>query len=336
MLNRTLSNTTRSCICLITTASCIFGMAGCREETADEPYNRDLGDDSNILLPVGSPIMNAKVASGSAEFPEFRDPSEEPIETAPEDEIRELIQEFNDFVSQDDFEDLEQYFVRRQQEDVKALIDLTVTLFEKADELAEALTEAAPDQEERIERLLDETLRQQAEMLVPLIKVASLETVSETKVVGKLPPDEALPIPESVPEVHFEFEADEESGESDWYIVLPNLELQQRMLPQTEERLTEIDRMIEDLKAGSMPAEQVLSALEAQAQAAKAAAGDTEAAEAADEAETDEEADEGEEELTEDEEEGDEELEELDEEDEGEEEPEEEEEEPAPPPSPGG
>jgi hypothetical protein len=83
--------------------------------------------------------------------------------------------------------------------------------------------------------------------------------------------------------------------------------------------------MIEGIKSGSMPAEQVLSALEMQAQAAKAIAGDTEA---------DEEVDEGEGELAEDEEEGDEELEELDEEDKGDEEPEEEE--PAPPPAPGG
>jgi hypothetical protein len=334
----------RSCICLITTVSCIVGMAGCREETAGEPYNRDLGDGSDILLPVGSPIMNAKVASGSAEFPEFRDPSEEPIETTPEDEIRGLIEDFNDSVNNGDYEGLEEYFVAAQQEDIKTIIDSHVAMMATADALTEALIEAAPDQEERIQTAVDEALR--AASL--LIRVESLEAAGPTKVIGTISAEHMPPLPGIVPEIHFELLTDDE-GSSEWYVVEPNLEFRKGRAMAAQVVAPSIDATIQEIQSGGVPVEQIITGLETQAAEAKAlagsaadaAAGDTEAAEAADEAETDEEADEGEEELTQDEEEGDEELEEgdeeEDEEDEGDEEPEEEEEEePAPPPAPGG
>jgi hypothetical protein len=333
MLNRTVRHNVRSCLCILATVASFVALVGCRNEDASEPYNRDLGEGGDILLPVGSPILNARVASGSAEFPQFRDPSEEPAELTPEDEIRDLIAVFNDEVESGNYDELERFIAPRQREDVKALIDFAVTLLEKTDELADALIAAVPDQEERIEGLVDETLRRQTGIL---IRVAALEVVSETKVIGKLPPDEVPPLPGFVPEIHFEFLDEEESGEGEWYIVDPNLELQKSMLPLAEAGLTQINAMIEGIKTGNMPAEQILGALEAQAQAAKAIAGGSEAPEPSEAAEAGEETDEGDEKLTEDEEEGDEELDELDEGDQGDEEPEEEEEEPTPPPVPGG
>jgi hypothetical protein len=240
--------------------SLLAGTGGCREGRDPQPYESDLGEGGNILLPVDSPIMNAKVARGTAEFPEFRDPAEEVVELGPEDQIRDLIKEFNEYVRDEDYGILVEYFVEHQQDEIGALIEATTSMFTKVDELRAALLEAAPDQEERINGVVDKGLRKDK----LTIEVEAVKAVSETKVVAQLPKEDVPALEGFLPELHFEL------VEEEWYIVEPNLDLRKAKMQTVQGIVEQIDAWIAGLQDGSMTVDQVLSPLEMQIAAAEA------------------------------------------------------------------
>ncbi len=88
---------------LLVLISCCMAVwvTGCeRSDEMPVSYNRDLGSGDTILLPPPAPMLNARIADGSAELPMFRVPGEEP---PVEDDILMMLEQYNGVIYGGDY-----------------------------------------------------------------------------------------------------------------------------------------------------------------------------------------------------------------------------------------
>lgn len=255
--------------------------AACRDTDPPPSHYRDLGDGAGtILLPAASVRLDANLKDGKATWRPFREPgSEDPDQDATasrgsgddagnadsadstgnigktdkiEAEIRELLVEFNEIAADGTTADLLEFFVEDQQDAVSQWLEAEVVIATKLGELRAALAEKLPDQADRI-----------ASAFAPIeaitgrdLVMETLEVVSETEVVGQRPPGAPLPT------CRFIIVDDE------WYMEFPGLTDFASVKPILDASLSGFDALVKALADGILPAEQVLTQLDAITKAA--------------------------------------------------------------------
>ncbi|MCH8251576.1 MAG: hypothetical protein IID36_03890 [Planctomycetes bacterium] len=237
------------------TAAAFFG---CREREAEVAYNRNLGDDAVSLMPVAGIHIDPRVKDGTTNWRDFVRPDGQPTEggeaSSVEDEVRAVLDEYNELVAEFDAdgdpEDLALYFVERQRSVVRKLTELQPTFLAKMTQLADALKEKAPDSADAVDAIMV-AMSADADMA---IRVDDLTEVSETEATGTLAVSDTLAIPGPAIEVKFVFVDDE------WLIELPMLDA---LGPTLETQMAQIDTAIAGIKSGLVPAELVIEQFEA-------------------------------------------------------------------------
>ncbi len=238
----------------------VAALGGCRDSTPPAAFYRNLGTDDVLLLPVASVTHDVSLVKGSADWVPFRELGEAEVATASEDgrpsgsssaeietEIRELLKEYNELVVERDIDELMAYHIDSHQATVKSWYDLQFSLIDKLAEGQAALTRALPDSQARIEQAF-------APLKAALagLSVDTLTVESEELVVGKLAEDGMAPLCRFV------------IVEDEWFIDLPNFpETFAQLGPVVDGQMSMIDVLIQGIKSGLVPAEQVLTQLEA-------------------------------------------------------------------------
>lgn len=252
--------------------------AACRDTDPPPSHYRDLGDGGGtILLPTASVRLDANLKDGQATWRSFREPgSQEPgqVETASSDrgddsedsgeggmgdegdtvaaEIRELLVEFNEIAVDGTTADLLEFFVEDQQDAVTEWLEAEAVIVTKLGALRAALAEKLPDEADRIAAAFAPMEAITGRDLV----VETLKVVSETEVVGQLPPGSPLPT------CRFIIVDDE------WYMEFPGLTDFASVKPILDASLLGFDTLVKALAGGMLPADQVLAQFEALTKAA--------------------------------------------------------------------
>ncbi len=146
-----------------------------------------------------------------------------------------------------DIDELMVYHLDSHQETVKSWYEVRFALLDKVAEVRTALTSALPDSQARIEQAFARLKTASASLSVDTLTVESEELV-----VGKLAGGGMAPM------CRFVIVDDE------WFIDLPNFpETFAQRKPDIVRTMSIIDTMKQGIESGSMPAEQVLTQLEA-------------------------------------------------------------------------
>jgi hypothetical protein len=170
-------------------------MSGCRKAEAPRAYNRDLGTDETILLPVTSPWKEAQLKDGRADWQPFRKPgAEEAVveETADdsaagdaeetEADIRAMIAEYNELIGEATADELIEFYVSDQREALKPVIESALASNEKLGQVTAALEEQMPDAGDRVADAA-QSVRTQAGIA---LAIESITVVGENEVAAKL------------------------------------------------------------------------------------------------------------------------------------------------------
>lgn len=192
-----------------------LGNLGCRENYQPRAHNRALGTDARPLLPVAPVAHDARLATGRADWVEFREPTQEQEALGPEAQIRAMIKEFNELVEDEEYDSLPDYFVEEQQETVASLIEAFVTMMQISRQLTDAIEgQDADGVDEAVANLWK--LGDPSELL---IEVGAITFNGDTKAVGITPASDAAArvFPDYKDELHFLLVDD------DWYIKDPNM-----------------------------------------------------------------------------------------------------------------
>ena len=240
---------------------CCAVATGCRETEPPRAYERDLGTDDLVLLPVTAPLKDAELKDGRADWHPFRKPgaeepaAEEGAEESGEDgasalasEIRALLENYNEVVAEATADDLLEFYTADQHEALKPVLEAGLGVQRKLGDLAAALGEKLPDSAERIEGAT-RALAARAAMVL-LVETVSAE--SENAATGVLPAGGIAPT------CRFR------RIEGEWYIELNALE----SIGSAIEGLTQsCDGWLLSLKSEQGDAEAVLEAMERPRQA---------------------------------------------------------------------
>lgn len=246
-------------------------VAGCREDR--EPprvYEPVMSDGTTALASMPGPMLDPRLVSGSAQFPEFRPPSEDDFDSGsagPQGggaiaEVQALIEEYNGLVDDKSHAELAEYYVEEQREAIAGLITLSGDALAKLGELGDALKEAMPDESDRIDDLL-ETLNKSSSLK---LTVSGLTASGDGVVTGTVPSIPGMPNTVTFRVVEYE-------GESNWFIDSPMVAMAGAMKPMIEAQLASWDQTVAAIKSDPSTAEQTLAALEAAANMAAAASG---------------------------------------------------------------
>lgn len=146
---------------------------GCNKNDPPPAYNYDLGDSALALPPTSSSPTNVLLASGQADFPAFRKPTDKPASSQPstlkpsagssnfsavEKNLRDMITEYNEFTrdAETDADALLDYFVEEQYDILKPWMEAGLTTFRHLTAIRNELTGKLPDQTDRITRVFDQ------------------------------------------------------------------------------------------------------------------------------------------------------------------------------------
>lgn len=263
----------------------------CKDREPAPPTYRDLSDsDAEPLLPTRGAWKSEAVGNGQAEWIPYREPEaktpsdaegegsedggpaggegvegEAPADGA-EAAVRALLAEYDELAREQKIEEMLEYHVESQRDTVRVVYESGVAMMEKFRPIRTALEEKLPKEKARIEALFGEFDRKANEG----IPVRSLEVVSPTEVVGKLPPGQP------VPSVRFLL-VDEE-----WFVEYPGLPPKEQFAAMMQMASAGIDTMSQALSAGQLPPEQLLALLEQQMKTLQGGDETTEAKEPAD------------------------------------------------------
>jgi hypothetical protein len=226
--------------------------SGCREGHPPPAHNRNLGDDTVLLLPVRSSRVDPDLKGGTAEwydFPEFGAEREatgdEPTGEGSgeiEAEIRELISEYNEVVAERTLDELLEYHVDEQQDAITALYEAKFATMDKVAEVKAAFEERLPDAEDRV---ADEFAELEHAAGVNLV-VESLTVVNDDEITGNLAAGSTTPTCRFV------------VIDEDWYIEFPRLPDFAQLKPLLDGVTTAGDEWLQALQSGDRPAEEVL------------------------------------------------------------------------------
>lgn len=261
-----------------------IGTVGCRDTEPPPAFNRDLGSDGVLLLPTASVWHEPEIARGKADWYPFRDPSaqraaglsprgsvqgETPGSPARkggriESELREMIDEYNDFVAEATVDELLDYYVEEQHATLKPLFESVKQLAEIYAMIRKELEAKLPDAKGRIDASLG-FLEADADNRLP---VESITVVSNTEATGKLAGGSI------VQTCRFRL------IDEDWYVEIPGLGAFANLKPMLDAGLTTYRGLLDGLRSGQLSAEAVLQQLELAAQMARALSGVTKGAEA--------------------------------------------------------
>ncbi len=173
----------------------VLTSVGCKESKPSD-YQKNMGTDGAPLLAVGNARTIAAVASGQAEWVEFRVPgdsakpssaptkNDKPDSSEIENEIRDLIKDYNDVAVDRDIDETLDFFVEAQQDTLKPII---LSMFNIADKLAkqrDAISTKMPDDADRITQAFSKLGPTAQAQLV----VNSIEVIDDSQVSGALPP----------------------------------------------------------------------------------------------------------------------------------------------------
>ena len=240
--------------CLVLVLLGVMGSPACQEAEPLPPYFTDLGDEHTLLMPPASTWMDVAIKDGQAEWPATgalaaevsgkRTPSEPPaaLNERVEQEIRELISEFNEIVAEKAYGELADYYIPRQRTVLRELLQVTDNYSRKLGVLADVLDEKSPGSGASFRDLLDrmplgETL---------ILKVETISVQSATSVVATMGSDQ----------VRFLLEDDE------WFVESPALEPGHAMLPQLEAGIAQIEALISALEVDQISPDAIGSQLE--------------------------------------------------------------------------
>ena len=103
--------------------------AGCREDREPpQAFEGVMWDGSTALVSMPGPMLDARVAAGTAQFPDFRPPDDGASgdgadasggsESTALNEVRDLIDEYNGHVDDENYDDLAEYYIEEQREAV--------------------------------------------------------------------------------------------------------------------------------------------------------------------------------------------------------------------------
>ncbi len=146
-----------------------LGVAGCRDVEPVPSHHRDLGQDGRALLPTVSVRLVAGIAGGKADWPGFREPNfdEQPDsadegsaaaaagQSGEEAAIRELIDEYNEFVPDATVDELLEYFAEDQGDAIRPILETQRQVSTILAELRAQLSSAVPDEGARVTAALD-------------------------------------------------------------------------------------------------------------------------------------------------------------------------------------
>lgn len=234
--------------------------AGCREDRdPQQAYEGVMWDGSTALASMPGPMLDARVAGGSAQFPDFRPPESNASSGGAQDEsesealteVRSLIEEYNSIVDQENYDDLAEYYIEEQREAVGSLVSLSTNVLTKVNELGEALKAALPEEKDRVVKMLDSLASASSLKLT----VESLAVAGDEEVTGTIP---SLPGTSST----IRFRLLEYDGETNWYIDSPEVAMASAMKPMIEAQLASWDQIVQAVTADPSTAEQMLKALE--------------------------------------------------------------------------
>jgi len=270
-----------------------FVPPACRDAEPPPLHNRDLGDGELVLLPTAPVLHDPGITEGRADLHPFRellldeepDADEAPAVAGADEtdavrsEIRELIDEYNDLVSEATVEELLDYYIEEQHEKLRNLFEAAIDATERCAEIRQELEARLPDAKDRIDAAVA-VLERSVALRLP---VDSVTVVSDAEVTGTIPSGAI------VQACRFRL------VDEDWYLEIPGLGDSAELGPATDARLAQYRGWLEGLRSGQAAPEAVLQEIEATANAAQAAnvdkgaggaAADSDSAEEAGETET--------------------------------------------------
>jgi hypothetical protein len=265
-------------------------LSACRDDSAAAvSYTEDLGTDARPLPPPSSPVMIAKIREGTAELPPLRNPTEvesaDDSDAAPaegegegapagdggaegaaegeydaaaiEQEIRQIVKDYNEYATKFEFEELTNFYVTSQQELAGRANAATKKSYDRLNALCAKIVEAKPDAKERVEAVRAKMYKPEEMELV----LTSLEVTGPKSVNVKM----RTPFPALQDGV---FRLLGTGDEANWYLEVPgmtNSPLIERMIEASE--MDPIMKPIrEGLESGAITADVALVQLEAMAE----------------------------------------------------------------------
>lgn len=241
-----------------------IGAFGCRDIEPPPAHNRDLGAEGAPLMPTGSAWRDRAIAEGTADWVPFRAPAideglsaeETATEETPEGEspveaeIRQLVDDYNDVVSDGAVDDLLEFYVEEQHEAIEPLLEASITLTEKLNQLREALEGRLPEAKARIAEAYT-ALEAAHTARLPL---KSVTVISETEATGDVT---WFAEPKTCRFVAVE----DEDGEYMWFIELQAPPAYAETKPGIDALTATFEDLLQALQSGQKPAEQVLEGL---------------------------------------------------------------------------
>ncbi|MGD2111360.1 MAG: hypothetical protein PVI86_18435 [Phycisphaerae bacterium] len=246
--------------------------ASCRDVEPPPAHARDLGSNGEILLPTGSQWRHESVVTGQAEWQPFRAlPTGDEPETPPEPqgegdeataeietEVRDLIEGYNEVVSDGTTEELLEYYVEEQHEAIQPWLEATAALGRKRSELRDAFDEKLPDAKDR----LDVAFAALEASEGPALTLEKLTVNSATDVTATVGGGGGGRT--------FRFTLVEFEDGEDWFIELPQVEALAADREATDAARTTYEQWLQGLQTGGTPAETILTQVEEAAEAAAA------------------------------------------------------------------
>lgn len=236
---------------------------GCRDSEPPPAYDRDLGENGVVLLPPATQQYDPAIVKGKADWRAFRDPSEQPPPAADEggagqnkqveNEIHELIDEYNEVVVDGTVTELLDYYVEDQHERLKPLLNQATDLRTSLADLRKQLSDKLPEAQDRVAKAFD---RFDVKRTIGL-DVDVINVVTDTEVTAG-----------SATQAAYRFRLIDE----DWYIEVAAIEqFASTGMLRLEKMTSAAGVWMAALQSGQSQADDVLQQMEAAAQSADAA-----------------------------------------------------------------
>ena len=231
-----------------------LGTLGCKETEPPAAYNYDLGDGKVSLPPTSAVHVDFRLADGRADWPAFRDPAAAPppnqqdkpaVPSGAESELRELVQEYNEFVAEATVDDLLEYFASDQHNALRPWLKIALASTVKLAAVGAQLAAKLPDAQDQFAK----TLAWHEGKYSPKLSIGSITIKGATEAVGTASAGSSLgPI---------RFVLDEE----DWYFEVLDPDRLAGMSASAAEAVTMYEQCLTDLASGDRSAEQVMEQL---------------------------------------------------------------------------
>lgn len=238
----------------------VLAGVSCKENEPPPRHFQDLGVDRRVLLPTSSVWSDATIAQGRADWHPFDPPAEgeAPVaavdNSALETAIRASVTEYNELIQEAEPDDLLEYFVAGQQDALRPLLEITISLTKSLAVVRGDLKSKLPDDGARIDAALDIL----ESGLVARLPVESITIVSPTEATATLGAGSLAST--------CTFRLIDE----DWFFEIPSVERLAALAPALDAARTKYANWEAGLTSGDLPPETGLEQLEAAAQLAAA------------------------------------------------------------------